>query len=796
MKKVLLKRSASLVQGQPVLPTTSEIEYGELAVNYASGHETISMKNSNNQVVSFSSDEKFLDKVGLGHDEENDELYVRGLGGFTGDNYTTATSLQEVISDNEFVTAAALNELNNNKLDASAATGFMTSAQVETQITGKNYVTSAQVETQITGKNYATVSQIPNVGDYFDGAEYDSENVRINFKHGDTVKAYIDAAAFIKDGMVSDVEIATPTAGTHSGVECLVVTFNTDAEKSVIEIPLSEIFDPSNYYNKTEVDSEIERLEGMIEDDEYVISTAINDLNARKLDSSAITDFLTVEGLQDMGFVTTDDLESMGNTTSGNLAEQAAQVGLAQSSALTELEQTVENNEYVTAVALNQLNADKLDASAATNFATTAQVETQITGKGYITGYTETDPTVPSWAKAANKPTYTASEVGAMTSGTTLDGIADGSTRKLSNYSLTSHTHSNYVTSAQVETQITGKGYITGYTETDPTVPSWAKQSSKPTYTASEVGAAAATHNHTAADLPTASTSAYGVTKLGTAAGTAAEGNHTHSQYLTGYTETDPTVPAWAKAANKPTYTASEVGALATGTTLDGIADGTTRKLSNYSLTSHTHSNYVTSAQVETQITGKNYATVSQVPSDSGLVHKTGNEVIGQYANKTFYDSCIFFSGATDDAGVILKEGGFIRKDSYSEGESASRPFQFIASLDSNDDYITLQDALDAKSDTGHTHSQYSLTGHTHTAYTTSAQVESQITGKNYVTSGQVETQVAGRVLPTVTAADNGKVLQVVNGAWALVTPSTVYTGENTPPSSIGNDGDIYLQTD
>ena len=33
---------------------------------------------------------------------------------------------------------------------------------------------------------------------------------------------------------------------------------------------------------------------------------------------------------------------------------------------------------------------------------------------GYITGYTETDPTVPSWAKASSKPTYTASEVGAV----------------------------------------------------------------------------------------------------------------------------------------------------------------------------------------------------------------------------------------------------------------------------------------------------------------------------------------------------------------------------------------------
>ena len=32
---------------------------------------------------------------------------------------------------------------------------------------------------------------------------------------------------------------------------------------------------------------------------------------------------------------------------------------------------------------------------------------------GYLTSYTETDPTVPSWAKAETKPTYTADEVGA-----------------------------------------------------------------------------------------------------------------------------------------------------------------------------------------------------------------------------------------------------------------------------------------------------------------------------------------------------------------------------------------------
>lgn len=42
------------------------------------------------------------------------------------------------------------------------------------------------------------------------------------------------------------------------------------------------------------------------------------------------------------------------------------------------------------------------------------------------------------------------------------------------------------------------------------------------------------------------------------------------------------TIPDWATAATKPTYTASEVGALPTGTTLDGMPDGTTRKLSDF----------------------------------------------------------------------------------------------------------------------------------------------------------------------------------------------------------------------
>ena len=83
---------------------------------------------------------------------------------------------------------------------------------------------------------------------YFDGVEYDSVNSRINFKHNNVVEGYIDAAPFIIDGMVDNVAISNGN---------LVITFNTDSGKSPISIPLTDIFDPSNYYTKTEVDASL-----------------------------------------------------------------------------------------------------------------------------------------------------------------------------------------------------------------------------------------------------------------------------------------------------------------------------------------------------------------------------------------------------------------------------------------------------------------------------------------------------------------------------------------------------------
>jgi hypothetical protein len=58
----------------------------------------------------------------------------------------------------------------------------------------------------------------------------------------------VDATPFIKDGMVDDVEVVHG----EMGGDYLRITFNTDAGKQPIDVPLTSIFDPSNYYTTSE----------------------------------------------------------------------------------------------------------------------------------------------------------------------------------------------------------------------------------------------------------------------------------------------------------------------------------------------------------------------------------------------------------------------------------------------------------------------------------------------------------------------------------------------------------------
>ena len=136
----------------------------------------------------------------------------------------------------------------NEKLDVTAYTPVdLTNYYTKDETSGKT-----ELETEFNKK-----LEEDDIANFFDDAEYDSSAKTINFYHGDTLKAQIDATDFVKDGMVDNVEIKTivDTADTSVTVNVLAITFNADADKEEIDIPIADIFDADNYYTKNETDA-------------------------------------------------------------------------------------------------------------------------------------------------------------------------------------------------------------------------------------------------------------------------------------------------------------------------------------------------------------------------------------------------------------------------------------------------------------------------------------------------------------------------------------------------------------
>ena len=129
--------------------------------------------------------------------------------------------LSAAVIDNELVTAAALNNLNDKVTNLSAITITGVSIDGVPQPVA-DHVANLQIS-------------IPTVNGFFDGVEYDSNTKKINFYHGSDIKGFVDATDFIKDGMLSNVEVVT-----ISGEKYLHFTFNTDAGKEAIDIKVSE----------------------------------------------------------------------------------------------------------------------------------------------------------------------------------------------------------------------------------------------------------------------------------------------------------------------------------------------------------------------------------------------------------------------------------------------------------------------------------------------------------------------------------------------------------------------------
>lgn len=783
----------------PKLPTVGTLQKGEIAVNYKNGYETLSIENDQGEVVPFASLEQIMSYVDnslpdleLSSNYSTSDLENENLQLAEGDSYEEAFSkLEKAILDNEQVVAASLNDLNDKKIEIDDVptktsqltndSGFLTSHQQLKTINNESLIGSGNITIQGGGGDTNII-----------------ETIKVN------------GTALTPDSNKA-VDITVPAAITESTVSGWGFTKNTGTySKPNGGIPKSDLANSV----QTSLGKADTALQSFTESDPTVPShvkeittTDISNWN-NKLSSAPVTSVNGQTGavnlaLGDTNIIETIQVNGTALTPDANKAVDIVESVHVYPITSTELFEDLAVDTVITGVTSTDLDTDIANGKLPIllfKVSPNAEPEPAILGyyganQYYFYNVLENQIFYLTLEHTSQSTTLTVEDRGAIniirnltingstkkitkrgnvnlgtyiesvkvnntalipdankavdiTVPTTLDSISDGTTRKLSNYlPLSGGTMTGAITVASGD----GKGllfsttsninvsgttntilgfyngtYIIGHTAYPVNIRG---TNTRPNYNGNQL----ALYSDIPSEITESTVSEWGFTKnTGTVTGVKMNGttnNPTNGvvdlgTVLTSFTETDPTVPAWAKAANKPSYTAAEVGALP-DTTVIPAAPGT----------------------LNTTATTAQSTSSSEALSGNITLHKvaktgTYNDLIGKPTIPAAQVQSDW--NATSGMGAILNK-------------------PTIPTV--NDATLTIQ-----------------KNGTTVNTFTANA-------------SSNVTANIQVNELPTVSSSDNGKILQVVNGAWALVTPVTVYIGTSTPNSSQGINGDLYVQT-
>ena len=267
-------------------------------------------------------------KVTKGNVDVSNKLDTSVFTAYTG---TTETAINNKVDKSTFSAYTGNTQtILNSKVDNNTFTGY--TAATETVINAK------------ADKSYVDTNFVHSAEYYSSGSTHE---IRFKDASGNTLST-VNANDFIKDGMVDSVGIV----GSN-----LVITFNSDSGKQAIAIPLADIFDPSNYYDKTAVDNLLDGksdtghthtlseitdytvdsaldtastnpvqnkvITQVIIDNELVTAAALNDLNDRKANIEDVPTSVTqLDGYNNLA--TKSDLDGYlplsGGTMTGNIS--------------------------------------------------------------------------------------------------------------------------------------------------------------------------------------------------------------------------------------------------------------------------------------------------------------------------------------------------------------------------------------------------------------------------------------------------------------------------------------------
>lgn len=447
------------------------------------------------------------------------------------------------------------------------------------------------------------------------------------------------------------------------------------------------------------------------------------------------------------------------------------------------------------------------------------------TGMGVILNK-PTIPDVPSWALASNKPTYTASEVGALPSSTTYVSSFNGNTGAITYSAPVSSVNGD--TGAVVVDQLktTGSSNNTEYNLIG-TATSNANTTAVDVYKQDLLSFAKTT---SLGRLTIGSTSMPGVVRIYTSADSASgftdiksNASSTNERTISlpdasgivALTTDIPSVPSWAMASSKPSYTFSELTSHPT-------------TISGYGIT-----NAYTKTEVDGLVSGVLHykgtkATVSALPSSGNVTgdvwHVTadGSEWAWDGSNWQELGTAVDLSGYLQ-TGDIASWAKAANKPTYTASEvgALSSSTTYVSSFNGSTGAITYTAPVTSVNNQTGAVTLSIPTAPSDIGAAASSHVHGNITSAGDMTataaiaSGDrlvINDESASKLVSsTITFGSSTTQYLANNGTWQNAYDDTAlaarvsaleqipwvtyYTGSTTPSNSQGNNGDLYFQT-
>jgi len=198
------------------------------------------------------------------------------------DTTAVTQSISEATSGKADTTAVtqAIDAATSGKADTTAVTEAISEA-----VSGK--LDTSVFETYSGNVDTALASKIA-------GAAWDSQTSHLNFFDNasatGTPLVYVDGADWVKDSFLKSVTIEDKEISGET-VTCLVFIFETESGETETDIPLTDIFDPSNYVNVTTFTAYTASTATEIGNkaDTTAMTQAIDEATSGKVDTSVYT---------------------------------------------------------------------------------------------------------------------------------------------------------------------------------------------------------------------------------------------------------------------------------------------------------------------------------------------------------------------------------------------------------------------------------------------------------------------------------------------------------------------------